>query len=61
VHINTEIRVAWRKGLEGALAEDKEQIAPYKLLSDPKGKFTDPEEEVYKVVLRRLKLFNNLL
>ena len=61
VHINTEIRVAWRRGLEGALHEDKEQIAPYKLLSDPNNKFTDPEEEVYKVVLKRLELFNRLL
>jgi len=61
VHINTEIRVAWRKGLEAMLKEDKEQIAPYKLLSDPKGKFTDPEEEVYKVVLKRLELFNRLI
>ena len=60
VHINTEIRVAWRKGLEGMLKEDTEEIAPYKILSDPKGKFTDPEEEVYKVVLKRLELFNRL-
>jgi len=60
VHINTEIRVAWRKGLEGMLKEDIDQIAPYKILSDPKDKFTDPEEEVYKVVLKRLELFSRL-
>lgn len=60
VHINTEIRVAWRKGLEAGLAEDKDRIAPYKILSDPKDEFTDPEEEIYKIVLKRLELFNRL-
>jgi len=60
IHINTEIRVAWRKGLEEMLKEDVSEIAPYKLLSDPRGEFTDPEEEVYNVVLKRLKLFNRL-
>lgn len=60
VHINTEIRVAWRKGLEEALAQDKDRIAPYKILSDPKNKFSDPEEEIYKIVLKRLELFNRL-
>lgn len=60
MHINTEIRVAWRKGLEEGLAEDKDRIAPYKILSDPDGKFSDPEEEIYKVVLKRLELFSRL-
>lgn len=60
IHINTEIRVAWRKGLEAMLAQDPKQVAPYKILSDPGNKFTDPEEEVYGVVLKRLKLFNRL-
>ena len=53
VHINTEIRLAWRKGMEKGL-EDKEQIAPYKI-------FPGAEEAVYEVVSRRLKLFNGLL
>ena len=53
VHINTEIRVAWKKGIEKAL-EDKEQIAPYKV-------FAEAEEAVYEVVSRRLKLFGGLL
>lgn len=60
VHINTEIRVAWREGLERGLEEAPDEIAPYKILSDPEGKTTDPEEEIYKVVLKRLKLFNRL-
>ena len=61
IHINTELRVAWRTGLEKMLKENVSEIAPYKILSDPKGKFTDPEEEVYKVVLKRLRLFNRLI
>ena len=61
IHINTEIRIAWREGLEEGLAEGKDRIAPYKILSDPEGKFDDPEEEIHKVVLKRLKLFNRLI
>src|SRR3989344_4373161 len=61
IHINTELRVAWRTGLEKMLKENVSEIAPYKILSDPKRKFTDPEEEVYKVVLKRLRLFNRLI
>jgi fructose-bisphosphate aldolase, class II len=60
IHINTEIRVAWRRGIEKGLSEDKDRIAPYKILSDPKGEFSDPEEEIYDVVLKRLALFNRL-
>ena len=32
VHINTELRVAWRRGLEDALAKHPEEVAPYRLL-----------------------------
>lgn len=34
VHINTELRLAWRRGLEDALAKHPDEIAPYHLLSD---------------------------
>lgn len=54
VHVNTEIRAAWRRGLERAMFEDKDQIAPYKL-------FPEAEEEIYEVVLQRLKLWNGLI
>jgi fructose-bisphosphate aldolase, class II len=54
VHINTEIRVAWREGVEKALQERKEEIAPYKI-------FPEAEERVYEVVVRRLKLFSGLI
>jgi fructose-bisphosphate aldolase class II len=61
IHISTEIRLAWRRGLERALGEDRDRIAPYEILSDPKGKYPDPEEEIHKIVMKRLKLFNRLL
>lgn len=53
IHINTELRLAWRKGLEMALREKPQEIAPYKLLAQA-------VEEIKKVVYNRLKLFNNL-
>lgn len=31
IHINTEIRLAWRKSLEQALKDNPEEIAPYKI------------------------------
>jgi len=52
IHINTEIRLAWRKGLEAALLGNKEEIAPYKLLPSS-------EKAIYEVVKRRLQLFNS--
>jgi len=52
VHVNTDIRVAWRKGLEDALCEKPNEIAPYKILPHV-------VEAVHKVVLERLKLFNS--
>lgn len=53
IHVNTELRVAWREGMEKAL-EDKSKIAPYKILPVP-------EKKIYKVVENRLKLFNGML
>src|SRR5262249_38631421 len=52
VHINTELRVAWRRGLEEALAKQPDQVVPYKIL--PLAM-----ESVRQVALSRLKLFNN--
>lgn len=54
VHINTEIRLAWRKGMERSLAERPDEVTPYKLLSNS-------TDEVKKVVKERLALFNNML
>jgi len=52
VHINTELRVAWRRGLEDALARQPDQVVPYKVL--PLA-----IESVRQVALSRLTLFNN--
>ncbi len=54
VHINTEIRIAYRKALMIALQEDPDEVAPYKFL---KGSV----QAVQQVVAERLKLFNGLL
>jgi fructose-bisphosphate aldolase class II len=51
IHINTEIRLAWREGVEKALMENKNEVSPYKILPAA-------EQAIYEVVLRRLKLFN---
>jgi fructose-bisphosphate aldolase, class II len=32
IHINTELRLAWRRSLESAFAKDRDQVVPYKLL-----------------------------
>jgi fructose-bisphosphate aldolase class II len=32
VHINTEVRLAWRQGLDSALAAQPREIVPYKIL-----------------------------
>ena len=52
VHINTELRVAWRRGLEEAFAKNPREVVPYKLLPVA-------EESVKEVVLARLRLFNH--
>ena len=54
IHINTELRLAWRKGVEKALKENPEEITPYKLLPTA-------VEEIKKVVEQKLKLFNRLI
>jgi fructose-bisphosphate aldolase, class II len=53
VHINTEVRVAWRKSLDESLAKHRDEVVPYKILP--------PVVEAVKgVVASRLKLFNRL-
>jgi fructose-bisphosphate aldolase class II len=54
VHINTELRVAWRRGLEVGLASQATEVVPYKILPFA-------VESVRQVALSRLKLFNNRL
>ena len=51
VHVNTELRLAWRRGLERALKAQPDEIAPYKLLPAV-------GQAVSEVVEKRLSLFN---
>jgi ketose-bisphosphate aldolase len=51
VHINTEVRLAWRRGLDSVLAKDPNEIVPYKILP--------PVVDSVKQVIRpRLQLFS---
>ncbi len=52
VHINTELRVAWRRGLEDSLAGKPDEVVPYKILPPV-------VESVREVVKSRLGLFSN--
>ena len=52
VHVNTEIRIAWRRGVEAGLAADPNEVAPYKILKPA-------VEAVKKVVSSRLELFSS--
>ena len=52
VHINTELRVAWRHGLEEGLAKHPDEVVPYKILPPA-------VDAVKQVVASRLKLFND--
>ena len=52
VHINTELRVAWRRGLEKGLAKESHEVVPYKILPFA-------VESVKEIALSRLKLFNS--
>ena len=53
VHINTELRVAWRNGLQLALAAQPNEIVPYKLLPSVEAAVSD-------VIAGRLRLFNRM-
>ena len=51
VHINTEVRLAWRRGLDNALSKEPNELAPYKLLPPV-------VDSVKAVVAARLALFS---
>lgn len=53
VHINTEIRVAYRDAIKAYINENPEEVAPYKFLKPG-------VEAIEKVVTARLQLFNNI-
>jgi fructose-bisphosphate aldolase class II len=50
VHINTELRVAWRRGLEDAMLKQPGEVVPYKILPPV-------VESVKQVATLRMKLF----
>ncbi len=53
VHINTEIRIAYKQGLMKGISENPDEVAPYKFLRPAVLSVQD-------VVEKKLRLFNNL-
>ena len=51
IHINTELRVAWRESLDKGLARDLNEVVPYKILRPV-------VDSVKQVVSSRLRLFH---
>lgn len=52
IHINTELRLAWRRGVEEGLRDNPNEVAPYKLLRPA-------YQNIFTVVKNRLLLFNS--
>jgi fructose-bisphosphate aldolase, class II len=52
IHINTELRVAWRRGLEQGLVARTDEVVPYKILPFA-------VTAIQQVVSSRLQLFTN--
>lgn len=50
IHISTELRAAWRKGIEAGLKAQADEVAPYKLVKEA-------EEFIGKIVRQRMLLF----
>lgn len=50
ININTEIRLAWRKGMERDFSKRPNEVAPYRLIEEVVG-------EVRKVVEKKMKIF----
>jgi ketose-bisphosphate aldolase len=51
IHINTELRVAWRESLDTSLSRDTNEVVPYKILRPV-------VDSVKQVVISRLRLFH---
>lgn len=52
IHINTELRVAWRESLDASLSRDANEVVPYKILRPV-------VDSVKQVVISRLRLFHD--
>ena len=50
IHINTELRLAWKQGLEAGLARREDEVVPYKILPSAVA-------AIHDVVSARLRLF----
>lgn len=50
IHINTELRLAWKRGLEAGLAPREDEVVPYKILPPAVA-------AIHDVVSARLRLF----
>ena len=53
VHVNTELRLAYRAGLMKSLTESPDEVAPYKFLRPAK-------QAMQKVVMEKLRIVNDL-
>lgn len=53
VHVNTELRRAWKEAVAEHLKNHPDDVAPYKVLKESK-------EAMKEVALAKLKLFNNI-
>jgi fructose-bisphosphate aldolase class II len=53
IHVSTELRIAWRRGVEQSLRDNPDEVAPYKILPPAVA-------AIEKIVSNRLKLFNRL-
>ncbi|OHB10198.1 MAG: hypothetical protein A3H60_02835 [Candidatus Zambryskibacteria bacterium RIFCSPLOWO2_02_FULL_44_12b] len=53
VHINTELRAAYKKGIKKGLEMSSDELAPYKFMAEGVA-------EMKKIVIAKLKLFNKL-
>ena len=51
IHVNTELRVAWRRGLEKGLAADRSEVVPYKICPTRSRR--------WRAWLNRLQLFSS--
>lgn len=54
IHISTELRFAFQSTLKTFLAANPDEVAPYKIMKEPR-------EAMQKVAEERLKLFNKLI
>jgi fructose-bisphosphate aldolase, class II len=51
IHINTELRIAWKHGIEESLTRDRKEIVPYRILAPV-------VDSVRQIADARLRLFN---